>query len=112
MSNPVSLIIRAVEEMKDDLLNEASDTKTEGNHTRKLADKIAKILPLHHGGCDLLHLRFAEALRDVLYIADLPEQKQYEYVDSWLRTCKETIDYTFHFGRVDSPDRERRTLPE
>ena len=118
MPNEISQIIRCVEEMKDDLLNEASNPciKIPGNEKMiELTTKITKILPplVHMNGTmgkpDLLHYRFAEALRDILFISDIPEQKQYVNSDKWSRIVKESIDYVFHFGRMDAPDRERRT---
>jgi hypothetical protein len=82
-----------------------------------LACRLAQIVPLSHGGnvggVDIIHYRWAEALRDALYLGCLTQQKsvreEYRGYDTIRDLMKKTIDGAFMMGVDYAPQRERNS---
>ena len=103
----------------DKLLDEASQEKPipDALYMSNLARRLAQIVPLIHGGnvggVDIIHCRWAEALRDALYLGCLTQQKsvreEYRGFDTIRDLMKKTIDGAFMMGVDYAPQRERNS---
>lgn len=101
---------------RDSLLDEASECKPipDRLYLSNLARELSKVIPLSHGGIDIIHWRWAEALRDAYYLGCITEQKymnkdtfgDYDKVRDIMR---DTIKMAFEMGKEYAPEREKRT---
>jgi hypothetical protein len=96
----------------DKLLDEASQEKPipDALYMSNLACHLAQIVPLSHGGIDIIHWRWAESLRDVLYLGCLTQQKsvreEYRGFDTIRDLMRTTINGAFRMGVDYAPQRE------
>jgi len=113
------LVYEELIKFRDGLLDEASQAKTipDSLYLSNLTCRLAQIVPLSHGGniggVDIIHCRWAEALRDVLYLGCLTQQKsvreEYREYDTIRDLMKKTIDGAFMMGVDYAPQRERNS---
>jgi hypothetical protein len=107
------MIIKKTDELKDELMDDAeANTKCclyTKNPTDSLASYLAQVIPTHKG-LIIEHVMLAEALRNILYLGSIQEQKRSH--DRWsqetIDLIKELLIEAYVLGIKDAPRRENR----
>jgi hypothetical protein len=108
-------VLKLLEKYKDALLDEASEPKLipDSTYLYNLACQLSKVVPLNHGKVDIIHCRWAEALRDAYYLGCITEQKdknpEYGNFAPIQELMRDTINTAFEMGKEYAPQREKRT---
>jgi hypothetical protein len=106
-------VLELLEQLKDSLLDEASEAKPipDSLYLSNLAYQLSKVVLLSHGGIDIVHWRWAEALRDAYYLGCITEQKTIKSGDygEVRELMKDTIGKAFERGMNYALEREKRT---
>jgi hypothetical protein len=111
-------VLKLLKQFGDLLLDEASQPKSipDSTYLSSLACELSKVLPLSHGGIvggiDIIHWRWAEALRDAYYLGCITEQKNTKGTFGDYRKVREamrdTICKAFEMGIDTAPQREMK----